>query len=130
VKKLSNDVRREKVAGEIKKIISEIISNELRDPAVPKLTSVISVEITADMSYAKVHISTLGTSEQLEAAVEGMKRAAGFVRSQLGSRMTIRHVPQLIFVADHSIERSIAIQQTLNKIHESQGGGNNAPKDS
>lgn len=127
---MSNEVRREMIAGEIMRIVSDIISNELKDPAVPKLTSIVSVDVTGDMSYAKLHISTLGTPEQLDAALEGLKRASGFVRSELGHRMTIRHVPQLIFVADRGIERSVAIQQTINKIHESQGGGNNAPKDS
>ena len=106
-------VRRERINGEIRKIISDIISNELKDPAVPPLTSVTGVEITADMSYAKVNVSVLGSAEQLAAAVEALKRASGFVRRELGHRMTIRHVPQLVFQADHSIERSIALQQTI-----------------
>lgn len=126
---MSNDVRRERISGEIKKIISDIITNELKDPAVPQLTSVLSVDVTADMSYAKIHISTLGTREQLDGAVEALKRASGFVRRELGHRMTIRHVPQLIFMADHSIENSIAIQETLKKIHEGQGGKDDAPTD-
>lgn len=124
---MGNEVRRDQISGEIRKIVSEIISNELKDPAIPPFTSVISVDVTADMSYAKIHISTLGTHEQLDGAVEGMKRAAGFVRRELGHRMTIRHVPQLIFVADRSIEHSIALQETLKKIHDSQGGKNDEP---
>ena len=95
----------------------------------PPFTSVVAVEVTADMSYAKVRISTLGTSEQLNGAVEALKRAAGFVRRELGQRLTIRHVPQLVFVADRSIEHSIALQETLKKIHESQGGQSDATKD-
>ena len=116
-------VRRERINGEIRKIISDIISNELKDPAVPPLTSVTGVEITADMSYAKVNVSVLGSAEQLTAAVEALKRASGFVRRELGHRMTIRHVPQLVFQADHSIERSIALQQTIRKIHEGETDG-------
>ncbi len=126
---MSNEVRRDKVGGEIQKIVSDIITNEIKDPAVPRFTSVVSVEVTADMSYAKVHISTLGTPEQLNGAVEALKRAAGFVRRELGQRLTIRHVPQLVFVADRSIEHSIALQETLRKIHESQGGQTDEPSD-
>ena len=126
---MSNEVRRDRVAGEIQRIVSDIITNEIKDPAVPQFTSVVSVEVTADMSYAKVHISTLGTPDQLGGAVEALKRAAGFVRRELGQRMTIRHVPQLVFVADRSIEHSIALQETLKKIHDSQGNQNDAPED-
>lgn len=126
---MSNEVRRERISGEIQKIISDIIANELKDPAVPPLTSVLSVEVTADLSYAKVHISTLGSHEKLDETVEALKRASGFVRRELGHRMTIRHVPQLIFTADRSIEHSITVQEVLKKIHEGQGGKDDAPAD-
>jgi ribosome-binding factor A len=118
----------ERISGEIRKIVSEIITNEIKDPSVPPFTSVIAVEVTADLSYAKVHISTLGSPEKLDGAVEGLKRASGFVRRELGQRMTIRHVPQIIFVADHGIERSIALQETLKKIHDHDSGSSDAPE--
>lgn len=126
---MSNDVRRERLSGEIQKIVSDIITNGIKDPAVPQFTSVVSVEVTADMSYAKIHVSVLGNQDQLDGAVEALKRASGFVRHELGQRLTIRHVPQIIFVADRSIERSIALQETLKKIHESQGGKGDEPTD-
>ena len=124
---MSNDVRRERIAGEIKRIVSDIITNEIKDPAVPEFMSVVSVEVTSDMSYAKIHVSALGGPEKLERAVEALKRASGFVRRELGQRLTIRHVPQVVFVADHSIEHSISIQETLRKIHEGQAGRDDAP---
>ncbi len=126
---MSNEVRRERISGEIQKIVSDIIANELKDPAMPPLTSVLSVDVTADLSYAKVHISTLGPHEKLDGAVEALKRASGFIRRELGHRMTIRHVPQLVFTADRSIEHSISIQETLKKIHEGQGGKDDATPD-
>lgn len=126
---MSNEIRRERVSGEIKKIVSDIISNEIKDPAVPPFTSVVSVDVTADMSYAKIHVSTLGGPEKLESAVEALKRASGFVRRELGRRLTIRHVPQVVFVADHSIEHSIAIQETLKRIHGEHGGSDDTPED-
>lgn len=126
---MGNEIRRDRIAGEIQKIVSEIITNDLKDPAVPPFTSVISVDVTADMSYAKIHISTLGSHEQLDGAVEGLKRASGFVRRELGHRMTIRHVPQLIFTADRSIERSIQLQETLKKIHDEQDKKPDEPTD-
>lgn len=123
---MGNEVRRERISGEIRKIVSDIIDHELKDPAIPPFTSVVAVEVTADMSYAKIHISVLGDKEKLDGAVEAMKRASGFVRRELGHRMTIRHVPQLVFAADRSIEHSIALQETLKKIHDSQDGTGDA----
>lgn len=129
LKVLGNEVRRERISGEIMRIVSDIISNELKDPAVPPFTSVLAVDVTADLSYAKVRVSVLGGEEKLEGAVEGLKRAAGFMRRELGRRMTIRHVPQLLFVADRSIEQSIALQETIRKIHEGQDGSDHTPAD-
>ncbi len=115
-------VRRERINGEVRKIVSDIIANEVKDPAIPALTSVTQVEVTNDLSYAKVSVSVMGSSEQLSAAVEALRRASGFIRRELGQRLTIRHVPQLIFTADHSIEQSIALQKTIQKIHEGESG--------
>jgi len=126
---MSNEIRRERISGEIKKIVSDIIANEIKDPAVPPFTSVVSADVTSDMSYAKIRVSTLGSREQIDGAVEGLKRASGFVRRELGKRLTIRHVPQLVFSADYGIEHSIAIQETLKKIHGEQGGREDAPTD-
>jgi ribosome-binding factor A len=81
------------------------------------------------MSYAKIHVSALVDPEKFELAIEALKRASGFIRHELGQRLTIRHVPQIIFVADHSIEHSIAIQETLRRIHEGQTGSNDTPGD-
>lgn len=111
-------VRRERINGEVRKIVSDIIANEVKDPAIPPLTSVTQVEVTSDLSYAKIGVSVMGGPEQLSAAVEALRRASGFIRRELGQRLTIRHVPQLLFTADHSIEQSIALQQTIRKIHE------------
>ena len=70
------------------------------------------------MSYVRLRVSVLGDEQQLQGAVEALKRASGFIRREMGSRLTIRHVPQLIFEADRSIGQSIALQETLRKIHE------------
>ena len=127
---MGNNVRRDRISGEIQRIISEIITNEVKDPAIPPFTSVISAEVTADMSYVRLHISVLGDEEKLQGAIEALKRASGFIRRELGQRITIRHVPQLIFSADRSIGRSIALQETLKKIHEGQHASDDTKSDS
>ena len=117
---LANNVRRDRISGEIQRIVSDIIRSDVKDPALPAVTSIVSAEVTADMSYVRLRVSTLGGDQQLQGAVEALKRASGFIRRELGARLTIRHVPQLIFEADHSIGDSIALQETLKKIHDAE----------
>lgn len=117
---LANNVRRDRISGEIQRIVSDIIRSDVKDPALPAMTSIVSAEVTADMSYVRLRVSTLGNAQQLQGAVEALKRASGFIRRELGARLTIRHVPQLIFEADHSIGDSIALQETLKKIHDAE----------
>ncbi len=115
---MANNVRRDRVSGEIQRIVSDIIRTDVKDPALPAMTSIVAAEVTADMSYVRLRVSVLGDEQQLQGAVEALKRASGFIRRELGARLTIRHVPQLIFEADRSIGQSIALQETLRKIHE------------
>lgn len=115
---MANNVRRDRISGEIQRIVSDIIRSDVKDPALPAVTSIVSAEVTSDMSYVRLRVSTLGGEQQLQDAVEALKRASGFIRRELGTRLTIRHVPQLIFEADRSIGQSIALQETLKKIHD------------
>lgn len=115
---MANNVRRDRISGEIQRIVSDIIRSDVKDPALPAVTSIVSAEVTSDMSYVRLRVSTLGGEQQLHDAVEALKRASGFIRRELGARLTIRHVPQLIFEADRSIGQSIALQETLKKIHD------------
>lgn len=117
---MANNVRRDRISGEIQRLVSDIIRSEVKDPALPAMTSIVYAEVTADMSYVRLRVSTLGDAQQLQGAVEALKRASGFIRRELGARLTIRHVPQLIFEADHSIGDSIALQEMLKKIHDAQ----------
>ena len=99
--------------------IGEDISRELtailrtvKDPRVGEMTSILRVEVTNDLSYATVHISSLSGMEAAKEAVKGLKSAAGYMRRELGLALRLRHVPELQFVADDSIAYSARIAQT------------------
>jgi len=103
-----------RVAEEIKKEISDIVKNEVRDPRLPAMFSVMEVEVSKDFSYAKVFYSLLAAKPQEEKDAEAALRgAAGYIRRLLGDRLNLRRVPELRFVQDKSIERVISINKLI-----------------
>jgi ribosome-binding factor A len=107
--------RTERVSEEIKKEVSDIIRNAVRDPRLPDMLSVLKVDVSRDFSHAKVFYSTLapeGGEKSVDAALRG---AAGFIRRELGARLKLRRTPELHFVADHSIERVIGMNRLISE---------------
>lgn len=103
-----------RIAEEIKREISSIIQNDLKDPRLPKLISITAVEVTRDLRYAKAYISILGSEEKKTNALQGLKSAAGYIRREIGHRIQIWHVPEIQFELDNSIERGIYITKLIN----------------
>ncbi len=103
-----------RISEEMKKEISSIIQNELKDPRLPKLVSVISANVTKDLRYAKIHISVLGNDEEKKNAIDALKSAAGFIRREVGHRMQLRYTPEMQFELDTSIEHGVYITKLIN----------------
>ncbi len=108
-------MREQRVAEAIREELSAILREEMRDPRVG-LMSVTKVEVSTDLSVAKVGVSVLGTEQQRSQTLRMLEKARGFIRSQLASRMSMRHVPELKFKIDTSIEHGLRISQLLNDI--------------
>lgn len=107
--------RTSRIAEEMKKEISSIIQNELKDPRLPEFISITAVNVTRDLRYAKVYISVLGTDEEKKNALQGLKSAAGFIRREVGRRIQIRYTPELQFELDDSIEHGIYMNKLINE---------------
>ena len=105
-----------RISEEVKREVSNIIQGELKDPRLPKLISVTSVNVTRDLRYAKVYISILGKDEEKKAALEGLKNAAGFIRYEIGKRIKLRYTPEFIFELDNSIEHGVYINKLINEV--------------
>ncbi|MEK8130186.1 30S ribosome-binding factor RbfA [Paenibacillus filicis] len=110
-------IRVGRVGEQIKKEISQIIQSELKDPRIGFIT-VTGVDVTNDYSQAKVYLSVLGTDEQREETLKALARSSGFIRSELGKRIRIRKIPDLLFKFDASIDYGSKIQNILQQIHE------------
>ena len=80
------------------------------------LLSIVRVDVTRDLSYATVYVSSMSGMDAAKEAVKGLKSAAGYMRRELGYALSLRHTPELRFVADDSIAYSANISATLNRI--------------
>jgi len=108
--------RYEKVAESLKKEISYIIRDELRDPRLGFIT-ITRVELTPDLRYAKVFFSVLGKEEDYKKTKEALDSALGFIRRLVAQRINLRFVPEIAFREDRSSEYSIKIQEILDQIN-------------
>ncbi len=96
--------RTRRVAEQIQRELAVLIRDEIQDPRLG-MVSISGVEVSRDMGHAKVYISVLGEEDAAQASLEVLKRAAGFLRRELGRQMVIRSVPQLTFIHDRSLEQ-------------------------
>ena len=108
-------LRIEKIQELMKQEISKIILQELKDPRLGFVT-VTQVEVSRDLSLAKVYISIMGSEEQIEGSWKGLQSSLGFIRREVGHRIRLRITPELRFVLDKSLDYSDHIQKLLLQI--------------
>ncbi|HET9014119.1 MAG TPA: 30S ribosome-binding factor RbfA [Thermomicrobiaceae bacterium] len=109
--------RREQLADFLRDEVSEIIHREMKDPRLG-FASITRVELSPDLRYARVFVSVLGSDEELEATLKALTGASGYIRRVLLPRMHVRHVPELTFRSDRSMEHAEQIARTLNQLRE------------
>ena len=105
--------RSERVAEQVRRDLADLIRSELKDPRVGMI-SLTEVELTPDYAHAKVYFTTLNV-EHLDEIQRGLKRAAGFLRRELGRRIHIHTLPELHFVYDGSLERGMNLSQLIDQ---------------
>lgn len=104
-----------RLAEGIKREVTDIMRN-LKDPRIASMTSLTGVEVTRDMRYARLFISVYGTEEEQQMTLEGLQSASGFIRQELGKRIRLRHLPELSFSLDSSIQHGIRISRILDEV--------------
>lgn len=104
--------RKDRVSEQIRRELAELIRTELKDPRVGMI-SLTDVEVTADYAHAKVFFSTLAGSENLQEVLTGLQKASGFLRRELGKRISIHMTPQLHFAFDQSLERGADLSKLI-----------------
>ncbi len=105
-----------RISEEVRKVVSEVLANGLKDPRVHPLTSVTTVEVTRDLSFAKIYISVLGNEKEKQDTIEGLVSAKGYIRKEIAARVDLRVVPVPLFVLDESIEKAMYMTDLINKV--------------
>ncbi|GFN36453.1 30S ribosome-binding factor RbfA [Tepidimicrobium xylanilyticum] len=111
-----NPKRLNRISEEIKKVVSELISREIKDPRVNPMTSIVDVKVTNDLSYANIYVSVLGDKEAKNDTITGLNNAKGFIRKEMGRRIDLRHVPEINFHLDESIEQGLYISKLIDEV--------------
>ena len=106
------------------------ILRSVKDPRIKDcLLSIVRVEVTNDLSYCTVYVSTMEGMPRTKQAVEGLKSASGYIRRELGKSLKLRHTPELIFKATDSIEYGAGISRILDNLEPGKPGGNEVNED-
>lgn len=107
--------RSDRVGDEIQRIIANIIQNEIKDPRLPSMVSVVEVRASRDLSHAHVYISVMGDAKAKKDCAAALRSATGFIRREITSRIRLRVSPELHFVFDDSIERGIRMTRLIDE---------------
>ncbi len=111
------EVRLKRLESLLRQEISAmILTGEIKDPRVERLTTITDVTLSRDLGHAKIFVSRFGEREMLEASVNALNHAAGFIQGVLAKRISLRIFPRLTFILDDSIEKGFRIAQKLREI--------------
>lgn len=109
-------IRPERVAETIKREMADILTHRMRDPRLGGMISVTDVEVTQDLSLARIYVSVLGADAERARALEALAHSAGFVRHELAPRLGLREMPELRFLPDTSIEQGARVEELLRRL--------------
>ncbi len=106
-----------RISSEVKRVVSELIRTELRDPRISDMTSITDVEVTSDLSYANIFISVYGDEEVKKESMDGLNNAKGFIKKELGERLDLRHIPEVVFKLDDTVDKGMRIEELISSLH-------------
>lgn len=112
--------RTERLNHLLRQEITELLQREAKDPRLSVMVSVTRVSVSADMHYAKVYVSVMGTEEEKRGLLAGLRAASGFLRRELASRLTLRYTPDLSFVYDDTMEQAGKVIQLIDQVSSSE----------
>ena len=110
--------RIERLNSLLKEVISEVVTQDVRNPKMNALITIIGVDISKDLHNAKVYVSVIGTTEAKKETIKALQSAAGFISVQASKKVTLRYFPTLTFHLDSAVDEHIRIDALLEKIHD------------
>lgn len=111
-----SEKRMGRIEEEIKRIVSGVIANDLKDPRINSLISVTGVTVSNDLKYANIYVSIFDGKENHDSTIKLLNKMKGFIRKELGLKIKLRCIPELTFKLDNSITYGSHIDEILTRI--------------
>ena len=111
-----NSIKNTRINGEVQRELSNIIRNEIKDPRISLLTSVVAVEVTPDLKQCKAYISVYGDEQAQNDTIAGLKSAEGYIRTKLARSINLRNTPEIRFILDQSIEYGVNMSRKIDEV--------------
>lgn len=112
-----NIKRVNRISEEVRRVVSELIFNGLKDPRIGSMTTITRVDVTRDLRFAKIYVSVLGEEDVKLDTIKGLNSAKGFIRKEIGNRIELRYAPEPIFFLDESIENAIHMSKLIEEVN-------------
>ena len=112
-----NSIKNTRINGEARRELSAIIQNEIKDPRIHPMTSVVEVEVAPDLKSAKAYISVLGDEQAQRDTLEGLRSAEGYIRRALARTVNLRNTPEIRFIMDQSIEYGVHMSKLIDDVN-------------
>ena len=111
-----NSIKNTRINGEVQKELSKIIREEIKDPRIHPMTSVMAVEVAPDLKTCKAFISVLGNEEAKQSTIKGLKNVEGYIRRELARTLNLRNTPEIRFILDESIEYGVNMSKLIDDV--------------
>jgi ribosome-binding factor A len=115
-------LRPKRIAEAIRTEVADILAREMKDPRLGFAT-VTDVEVSGDLRHVKIFVSVMGDETQVSETMAALESATGFVRTEIGKRVRLRHTPEIVFRHDTSIEHGAKVFRLLQEIRKDEEGG-------
>lgn len=112
-----NSIKNTRINGEVQRELSNIIHNEIKDPRIHPMTSVVTVEVAPDLKTCKAYISVLGDEKAQQDTIAGLKSAEGYIRRKLAHTVNLRNTPEIRFILDQSIEYGVRMSRLIDEVN-------------
>lgn len=111
---MAGSARRERIEGEVQRVLSTLVAREVKDPRVGSVT-ITAVQLAPDLSVARVFFLPFAGRHEAEEVRAGLTSAAGFLRGEVGRRLSLRHAPRLEFVIDRHLEAASQLTELIDR---------------
>lgn len=116
---MARSYRKERLNERLKELLGELILNQIKDPRVG-LVTITSVSVAPDLAVAKVYFTVMGDEDARAETRKGLESASRYLRKTIGRELKLRQMPELRFVYDDTLDRSIRIERAIDRIRENQ----------